>query len=84
MPSLTKLISGVKRKEVLTGEIVQRQKKSMYQVKIGNRTLLMQSLVQGRLSCNSQVLVVKTDAGYCIVNKEQIKDRQPLEVVVNG
>lgn len=84
MPSLTKLISGVKSKEVFIGEIIQRQANSMYQVKMGNRILSMQSLVQGRLSCNSQVVVVKTDAGYCIVNKEQIKDRQPLEVIING
>jgi hypothetical protein len=84
MPSLKKLLSFGKDKEVITGEIIQRQTDRMYQVKIGKRVLSMQSLVSERLPRNSQVVVVKTDEGYYITNKEQIKDRQKREVTISG
>ena len=83
MPGLIKLLA-VKSREVLTGEIIQRQTDKIYQVKIGRRVLSMQSLVPERLSRNSRVVVVKTDTGFYITNKEQIKDRQKLEVVIDG
>lgn len=84
MPSLKKLLSFGKDKEVITGEIIQRQTDRMYQVKIGKRVLSMQSLVSERLPRNSQVVVVKTDEGYYITNKEQIKDRQKREITISG
>lgn len=84
MPSLKKLLFFGKDKEVITGEVIQRQTDRMYQVKIGKRVLSMQSLVSERLPRNSQVVVVKTDEGYYITNKEQIKDRQKREVTISG
>jgi hypothetical protein len=84
MPSLKKLLSFDRDKEVITGEVIQRQTDRMYQVKIGKRVLSMQSLVSERLPRNSQVVVVKTDEGYYITNKEQIKDRQKREVTISG
>ena len=83
MPSLKKLLS-VDDKEVTTGEVIQRQSGGMYQVKIGNRTLSMQSLLPERLPRNSQVVIVKTDVGFYITNKEKIKDRRKLEVFIDG
>ena len=84
MPSLIKLLTAVKGKEIFTGEVIQRQTDKMYQVKIGKRILLVQSLVSGQLSRNSQVVVVKTDTGLYITNKERIKDRQILGVTIDG
>lgn len=84
MPSLIKLLSPIKTKEVDTGEIIQRQADGMYQVKIGRQILLMRSLITERLSKSTQVVVVQTDKGPFIINKERIKDRQKLEVIING
>lgn len=84
MSSLTKLLSTNKN-NVLTGEIIQRQTDKMYRVKIGNRILSMQSLApESALPRHSQVVVVKTNAGFYITNKEQIKDRQKIEVAIDG
>ena len=84
MPSLIKLLSPVKAKEVDTGEIIQRQADGMYQVKIGRQTLSMRSLIIEKLSKGTQVVVVQTDKGPFIINKERIKDRQKLEVIIDG
>ncbi|MCK4542167.1 MAG: hypothetical protein KAU17_08040 [Spirochaetales bacterium] len=83
MSSLKKLLAPSK-KEVLVGEIVQRQLGDIYKVKIGKRTLSVRSLVAERLSKSSQVVVVKTADGLFITNKEQIKDRRKLEVTIDG
>ena len=84
MSGVIKLLAPVKGREVMTGEIVQRRTSGMYQVKIGRRTLPVQSLVVERLPKNSQVVVVQIDRGLYIINKEHIKDRQALEVAING
>lgn len=84
MSSLTKLLNPVKTREVATGEIIQRQSDGAYQVKIGNQTLSIRSLVTGPLPKNTQVVVVRTDQGRFIINKERIKDRQKLEVIIDG
>lgn len=84
MPSLIKLLNPVKAKEVVTGEIIQRQADGAYQVKIGGQILSIRSLVAERLAKNSQVIVVQTDQGRFIINKERIKDRQKTEVIING
>ena len=84
MPSLIRLLSVAKDKEVIVGEVVQRQTDKVYQVKIGNQILSVRSLVSERLPKNSQVIVVKTDEGLYITNKERIKDRQKLEVTIDG
>lgn len=84
MPSLTKLLNPIKTKEVSTGEIIQRQADGMYQVKIGRQTLTVRSLIPERLSKSAQVVVVQTERGVFIINKERIKDRQKLEVIING
>lgn len=84
MPSLTKLLNPVKTREVVTGEIVQRQADGAYQVKIGGQILLIRSLVDERLPKNSQVVIAQTDRGRFIINKERIKDRQKTEVIING
>jgi membrane protein implicated in regulation of membrane protease activity len=68
----------------MTGEVVQRRASGMYQVKIGRRVLSVQSLVVERLPKNSQVVVVQIDKGLYIINKEHIKDRELLEVIING
>jgi membrane protein implicated in regulation of membrane protease activity len=81
---IIKLLAPVKGREVMTGEVVQRRTSGMYQVKIGRRTLPVQSLVVERLPKNSQVVVVQIDRGLYIINKEHIKDRQALEVIING
>jgi hypothetical protein len=84
MPSLTKLLA-IDKNNVLTGEIIQRQTDKMYRVKIGNRILSVQSLASGEaLPRHSQVVVIKTDAGFYITNKKQIKDRQKIEVTIDG
>lgn len=84
MSGIIKLLAPVKGREVMTGEVVQRRTSGMYQVKIGRRVLPVQSLVVERLPKNSQVVVVQIDRGLYIINKEHIKDRQALEVIVNG
>jgi hypothetical protein len=81
---IIKLLAPVKGREVMTGEVVQRRTSGMYQVKIGRRVLPVQSLVVERLPKNSQVVVVQIDRGLYIINKEHIKDRQALEVIING
>lgn len=84
MSSLTKLLS-IDKNNVLTGEIIQRQTDKMYQVKIGKRILSVQSLVPDEaLPRHSRVVIIKTDTGFYITNKEQIKDRQKLEVTIDG
>lgn len=84
MSGIIKLLAPVKGREVMTGEVVQRRTSGMYQVKIGRRVLPVQSLVVERLPKNSQVVVVQIDRGLYIINKEHIKDRQALEVIING
>ena len=79
-----KILSFAKDREVVTGEIVRRQADGMYQVKIGRRVLPVRSLVVGRLPKNLQVVVVQTDKGFYIINRECIKDRQKLEVIIDG
>jgi membrane protein implicated in regulation of membrane protease activity len=84
MSGIINLLVPVKGREVITGEVVQRRTKGMYQVKIGRRILPVQSLVVERLPKNSQVVVVQIDRNLYIINKEHIKDRQALEVIING
>lgn len=84
MPSLIKLLNPVKTKEVDTGEIIRCQADGMYQVKIGKQILSVRSLITERLLKSTQVVVVQTDKGPFIINKERIKDRQRLEVIING
>lgn len=84
MSGIIKLLAPVKGREVMTGEVVQRRASGMYQVKIGRRVLSVQSLVVERLPKNSQVVVVQIDKGLYIINKEHIKDRELLEVIING
>lgn len=84
MPNLIKLLNPNEDKEVTTGEIVQCKPDGVYQVKIGTRTLPVRSLVSERLSKNSQVVVVQTNRGLYIINKDYVKDRQIVEVVIDG
>lgn len=84
MSSLTRLLNPVKAREVVTGEIIQRQADGAYQVRIGGQVLSIRSLVAERLPKNSQVVIAQTDRGRFIINKERIKDRQKTEVIING
>lgn len=84
MPSITKLLSANKDQEILIGEVVQRQSDNSYQIKIGTRLIIVKSLISERLPINSQVIVIKTDTGYYITNKENIKSRQKIEVIKDG
>lgn len=84
MSSLKGLLFRDMTKEVFSGEIVKCQAEGMYQVKIGNRIVSMNSLVPELLAKNMQVMVAKTDEGFFIINKESIKGRKIIEVIIDG
>jgi len=84
MPNLLKILSSGQKKQVLTGSIENRKVNGKYQVDVDGRSLSVKSLVGDVLPKGSRVIIVKVQDELYITNKETVKDRQLLTVVVDG
>lgn len=84
MPNLLELLNINKKEQVFTGSIEGRKLNGKYQVDIGGRSLLVRSLIETTLPKGSRVIVVQVEGELYITNKETVKDRQFLKVVVSG
>ena len=83
MPGILKIFA-VARKNVTSGEILNRQADNMFNVKIGSRTLKIKSAVSEPLDIGTRVVVAKTDEGRFIVGAGDIQNRGRQEVAIDG
>lgn len=86
MPTLIGLIQQVqfKEKRVFSGEILSQSENNTYQVEIKGRVLNCRSGVADTLTKGTRVVVNKADEGYYVVSEEKPRNRELVEVLING
>lgn len=85
MESLTKILKPeTPLSEVVIGEIYSRGVGNTYTVKIGARKFTAVSLVSEILPEKTRVVIVRSGEEVYITNREKIRDKKLMEVVISG
>jgi hypothetical protein len=84
MPGLIKLITGPPTSETRTAEVVSQGYGNTYVVRLGSRTLVVQSALDATLPRGARVVIAQKAGKNYIVGRETPGSRQIKRVTVRG